>query len=170
MDFMSFKTDSCKAQLYVYLARISKEMHMNCDVSVCLILVSYVGTQEWCGGDVVALPPHIVMRCWAQHLRPDSMVWPDHPYCVWPCQACQKYSCTVWSIIGLRHLLLHPILVNSEDSWSSAPDTLRWSRCPRNCKILHSKPFKILELVSWWFPPIKKTVVELGGDVVHLHH
>jgi hypothetical protein len=43
---MSFKTDSCKARLYVYLAQISKEMHMNRDVSVCLILVSYVGTQE----------------------------------------------------------------------------------------------------------------------------
>ncbi len=103
MDFMSFKTDSCKAQLNVYLARISKEMHMNRNVSICLILASYVGTQEWCGDDVVALPPHILMRCWAQHLRPDSMVWPDHLYCVWPCQACQKYSCTVRSVTGLQH-------------------------------------------------------------------
>jgi hypothetical protein len=31
-------------------------------------------------GDVVALPPHIPMRCWAQHLRPDSMVWPYYMY------------------------------------------------------------------------------------------
>jgi hypothetical protein len=31
--------------MYVYLARISKEIHMNRDMSVCLILVSYVGTQ-----------------------------------------------------------------------------------------------------------------------------
>ncbi len=45
-----------------------------------------------------------VMRCWAQHLRPDSTVWPDHPYCVWPCQAHQKYSCTVRSIIGLQQM------------------------------------------------------------------
>jgi hypothetical protein len=67
---MRIKTDSCKAQMYVYLARISKEMHMNCDVSICLIPVSYVGRQEGCGDDVVALPPHIPMRCWAQHLRP----------------------------------------------------------------------------------------------------
>ena len=37
-------------------------------------------------GDVVALPPHILMRCWAQHLRPDSTVWPYHTYRVWPCQ------------------------------------------------------------------------------------
>ncbi len=86
INFMSFKTDSCKAWMYVYLTRISKEMHMNCDVSICLILVSYVGTQEWCGDDVVALPPHIPMRYWAQHLRPDSTVWPDHTYHIWPCQ------------------------------------------------------------------------------------
>ncbi len=52
---------------------------------------------------MVALPPHIPMRCWAQHLRPDSTVWPYHTYPVWPCQARQKYSCTVWSIGGLRH-------------------------------------------------------------------
>ena len=44
------------------------------------------------------------MRCWAQHLRPDSAVWPVHMYCIWPCQARQKYSCTVRSIIGLQHL------------------------------------------------------------------
>ncbi len=43
------------------------------------------------------------MRYWAQHLRPDSSVWPYHTYCIWPCQACQKYSCTVQSIGGLRH-------------------------------------------------------------------
>ena len=78
------KSDSCKARIYVYLAWISKEMHMNRDVSVCLILVSYVGTQGWCGDDVVARPPHIQMRCWAQHLRPNSVVWPCHTYCVWP--------------------------------------------------------------------------------------
>ncbi len=53
---------------------------------------------------MVALPPHIPMRCWAQHLRPDSMIWPYHTYHIWPCQACQKYSCTLWSIGGLQHL------------------------------------------------------------------
>ncbi len=30
------------------------------------------------------------MRCWAQHLRPDSTVWPYHVYCIWPCQARKK--------------------------------------------------------------------------------
>ncbi len=40
------------------------------------------------------------MRYWAQHLRPDSMVWPYHTYCIWPCQARQNYSCTVRSIGG----------------------------------------------------------------------
>ncbi len=34
----------------------------------------------------MALPPHNPMRCWAQHLRPDSTVWPFHMYRVWPCQ------------------------------------------------------------------------------------
>jgi hypothetical protein len=46
MDFMRIKTDSCKARMYVYLARISKEMHMNCDVSVCLIPDTYIGMQS----------------------------------------------------------------------------------------------------------------------------
>ncbi len=45
------------------------------------------------------------MRCWAQHFRPDSAVWPVHTYCVWPCQVPQKYSCTVQSISGLRQAL-----------------------------------------------------------------
>jgi hypothetical protein len=31
--------------MYVYLAQISNEMHMNRDMSICLILVSYIGTQ-----------------------------------------------------------------------------------------------------------------------------
>jgi hypothetical protein len=46
MDLMRIKTDSCKAQMYVYLARISKEMHMNCDVSICLIPDTYIGMQS----------------------------------------------------------------------------------------------------------------------------
>jgi hypothetical protein len=32
--------------MYVYLAQISKEMHMNRDMSICLMLVSYVETQK----------------------------------------------------------------------------------------------------------------------------
>jgi hypothetical protein len=36
--------------------------------------------------------------------NPSLMVWPPHTCCVWPCQMRQKYSCTVQSIIGLRHL------------------------------------------------------------------
>ncbi len=35
--------------------------------------------------------------------NPASMVLPPHKYCIWPCQACQKYSCTVRSIGGLWH-------------------------------------------------------------------
>jgi hypothetical protein len=42
---MSIKTDSYEAQMYVYLAWISKEMHMNHDVSVCLELDFYIGIQ-----------------------------------------------------------------------------------------------------------------------------
>jgi hypothetical protein len=32
--------------MYVYLTRISKEMHMNCDEFVCLIPDTYVGMQS----------------------------------------------------------------------------------------------------------------------------
>ncbi len=30
------------------------------------------------------------MRCWAQHLRPDSTVWPCHTYNVWPSSGAPK--------------------------------------------------------------------------------
>jgi hypothetical protein len=30
------------------------------------------------------------MRCWAQHLRPDSTVWPYHAYSVWPLSGAPK--------------------------------------------------------------------------------
>ncbi len=57
----------------------------------------------------------VAMMCWLcqlisqwgvglQHLRPDSAVWPVHMYFIWPCQARQEYSCTLWSIGGLKHL------------------------------------------------------------------
>ncbi len=52
----------------------------------------------WCVGSANLHPDEV-----AQHLRPDSMVWPYHMYCIWPCQARQKYSCTVQSIGGLQH-------------------------------------------------------------------
>ncbi len=44
----------------------------------------------WCGDDVVALPPHILMRCWDQHLRPDSTVWPHHTYSIWSLSGAPK--------------------------------------------------------------------------------
>ncbi len=121
-----FKIDSCKARMYVYLARTSKEMHMKCDMSVCPIQASYVGIQGWCGDNVVALLPHISMRCWAQHLRPDSTVWPCHTYHVWPCQGCQKYSCTVQSIGSLQHILngrfVMPIVDSGHWQWCEFVD------------------------------------------------
>ena len=53
------------------------------------------------------------MRCWAQHLRPDSVVWPVHRYRVRPCQALQKYPCTVQSIGGLRHSAQAPPMLST---------------------------------------------------------
>ncbi len=50
----------------------------------------YVEIQWWCGDDVVDLPPHIPMRCWAQHLRPEWTVWPCHTYASDLCRACKK--------------------------------------------------------------------------------
>ncbi len=35
---------------------------------------------------------------------PALIAWPPHTYCVWPCWAHQKYSCTERSMIGLCHL------------------------------------------------------------------
>jgi hypothetical protein len=40
LDFMSFKTNSYKARMHVFLTWISKEKCMDPDKSVCLILVS----------------------------------------------------------------------------------------------------------------------------------
>ncbi len=61
---MRLRTDSYLSQMHVYLARTSKEMHMDPDVSICPILSTYVGMQWGCGDDVVDLPPHIPMRIW----------------------------------------------------------------------------------------------------------
>jgi hypothetical protein len=64
--------------MYVYLTQISKEMHVNHDVSICLIPDTYVRMQSCIPvmrcDDVLALLAHNPMRCWAQHLRPDSTV------------------------------------------------------------------------------------------------
>jgi hypothetical protein len=62
--FMRLRTDFYLAQMHVYLAWTSKEMHMDPDVLVCPIPSTYVGMQWWCGDDVVGLPPHIPMRIW----------------------------------------------------------------------------------------------------------
>jgi hypothetical protein len=40
---------------------------------------------------------------------------------------------------GSSNLLVHPILLDSEDSCCSTPDTLRWSRRCKDTKILDSK-------------------------------
>ncbi len=78
MDFMRLRTDSYLAWMHVYLARTSKETYMNPGMFGLSNTSTYIGMQWWCGDDVVDLPPHISMRCWAQHLRPDSTVWPCH--------------------------------------------------------------------------------------------
>ncbi len=57
------------------------------------------------------------------------------------------------------NLLRHPILSDSEDSCSLASDVLRWGGCSRNCKILDSKPLKILESVGWLLPPRKRQLM-----------
>jgi hypothetical protein len=45
MDFMRLRTDSYLAQMHVYLARTSKEIHMDSDMSVCPISSTYIGMQ-----------------------------------------------------------------------------------------------------------------------------
>ncbi len=72
--------------------------------TVSLILPS---TQEYSvlcrGNDVDTLPPHILMRCWAQHLRPDSTVWPYHTYCIWPLSGASNIFLYCTEYNGLRH-------------------------------------------------------------------
>jgi hypothetical protein len=45
MDFMRLRTDSYLAQMHVYLAQTSKEMHMNPDMLVCPIPNTYIRMQ-----------------------------------------------------------------------------------------------------------------------------
>ncbi len=42
------------------LARISKEMHMKRDVSVCPVQASYIGIQGWCGGLANSYPGEVL--------------------------------------------------------------------------------------------------------------
>ncbi len=101
------KTDSCKAWMYVYLARISKEMHMNCDVSICPIPDTYVGMQScipgmrwwWCGGSATSYPNEVlgsIPQTWLSGLALSHVLRLT-------LSARQKYSCTVRSIGGLQH-------------------------------------------------------------------
>ncbi len=50
-------------------------------------------SRQWCGESLPCL-----------FGNPALMVWPPHTYCIWPCQAHQKYSCTVRGIGSLRNL------------------------------------------------------------------
>ncbi len=122
---------------------------------VCPVPNTYVGMQScilammwwWCDGSATTYP----MRCWAQHLRPDSMVWPYHRYHVWPCQACQKYSCTVRSIIGLWHGPYTPDRVDSTLAlpWKRRSASEQQFHGVRLCTYTYITPImQILYLVS----------------------
>ncbi len=82
----------------------------------------------------MGLPPHILMRCWAQHLRPDSMVWLCHTSIVWPLSGAQKiplyctdynWPTTLWCITSgkgwqqlyCKHLGQTAMAI----AWASAP-------------------------------------------------
>ncbi len=100
--------------MHVYLARTSKEMHINPDVFSLTNTSPYVGIQWWCGDDVVDLPPHILMRCWAQHLRPDFNIWLHHTSSIWPLSGLPKIPlfCTEYN----RPTTLPP--TNEESAWA----------------------------------------------------
>ncbi len=56
--------------MHVYLAQSLKEMHMNPDVFGLSNAKPYAGMQSCIMNDDVArLPPHILLRWWAHHLR-----------------------------------------------------------------------------------------------------
>ncbi len=59
------------------------------------IRTSSPASRQWCGESLPCL-----------FGNPALMVWPPHTHRVWPCQARQKYSCTVRSIIGLQHYII----------------------------------------------------------------
>ena len=80
------------------------------------------------GDDVVALPPHIPMRCWAQHLRPDSMVWPHHTCSIWPLLGAPKIPlyCTEYN----WPMALAPM--NEESAWAQWGKNLIGKKLPLN--------------------------------------
>ncbi len=120
--------------MHVYLARTSQEMHMNPDVFSLSNMSSYAEIQWWCGDDVVDLPPHIPMRCWAQHLRPDSKVWPCHTYSVWPLSGtpkiplyCTEYNWPMTCTVELCHDWLGTPLCHCNTPWIPFNATCCWT-------------------------------------------
>ncbi len=85
--------------------RISKEMHMNPDVSICLILDTYMEMQScilammcWFGQLITRLGVGLNTSDLTQQSSLITRIASDL------CQVRQKYPCTVRSIIGLQHL------------------------------------------------------------------
>ncbi len=72
---------------------VSNTEHLRRNAQSC-IRTSSPALRWWCGESLPRL-----------FGNPSSMVWRPHTYRIWPCRARQKYPCTVWSIIGLRHSL-----------------------------------------------------------------
>ncbi len=56
--------------MHVYLARSYKEMHMDSDMFGLSNTKPYAGMHSCImNDDVASLPPHILLRWWAYHLR-----------------------------------------------------------------------------------------------------
>ncbi len=99
----------------------------------------------WCG---VALPPHIPMRCWAQHLRPDSMVWPHHTSSIWPLSGapkiplyCTEYNRPTTALQCQKHLRLQLLcrgtLAYAMSVWGNRQPPLTWTNKTSDPKVLH---------------------------------
>ncbi len=105
---MKFKTDSYQAWMHVYLARTCKEMHMNPDV------FGLSNTGHLRRNAVLHPGDDMVIMWWACHLITQWGVGLNTSDLTQRSslvtrvasdlgRACQKYLCTVWSIIGLRY-------------------------------------------------------------------
>ncbi len=70
---------------------MSNTEHLRRNAQSC-IRTSSPALRQWCGESLPRL-----------FGNPALMVWSPHTYSIWPCWVCQKYSCTVRSIIGLQH-------------------------------------------------------------------
>ncbi len=79
-----------------YVFSLSNTEHLRRNAQSC-IRTSSPALRQWHGESLPRL-----------FGNPALMVWPTHTYSVWPCWACQEHSCTVRSIIGLRHFFLTP--------------------------------------------------------------